>query len=145
MDSKIWKKSAILIREDFFCQKSGLILKKLMFNFFRKFCWMEVWILLMRRPNWCHKRNIVWKKCCFWTFRIAVFFSNFWSTLCIDMKFSSTSSSSESVEMMMDCQNFRLIFFLSLKRHLVAHSSLCTWWPPQSSRNVDIKGLATFL
>ena len=144
MDSKIWKKSAILIREDFFCQKSGLILKKLMFNFFRKFCWMEVWILLMRRPNWCHKRNIVWKKCWFWTFRIAVFFFKFleYSVHRYEILFNFV--------FFRECWNddglskFQIIFF-SLKRHLVAHSSLCTWWPPQSSRNVDIKGLATFL
>ena len=146
MDSKIWKKSAILIREVFFCQKSGLILKKLMFNFFRKFCWMEVWILLMRRPNWCHKRNIVWKKCWFWTFRIAVFFSNFWSTLCIDMKFSSTSSSSE-------CWNddglskFQINFFSFFKTafgstfislHLVAATILPKCWY-QGSRNLSVK------
>ena len=144
MDSKIWKKSAILIREVFFCQKSGLILKKLMFNFFRKFCWMEVWILLMRRPNWCHKRNIVWKNVDFGLFELQYFFQIF-RVLCASIWNSLQLRLLQSVEMMMDCQNFRLIFFLSLKRHLVAHSSLCTWWPPQSSRNIDIKGLATFL
>lgn len=147
MDSKIWKKSAILIREVFFCQKSGLILKKLMFNFFRKFCWMEVWILLMRRPNWCHKRNIVWKKCWFWTFRIAVFFFKFleYSVHRYEILFNFV--------FFRECWNddglskFQINFFSFFKTafgstfislHLVAATILPKYWY-QGSRNLSVK------